>query len=333
MIRIEVQGQSDRGPRRIYRVAERRVSADAPLPELEAFVAARSRRKLSLWNAEHLRPGLPEPPGGSRQLVFRGEAELARRQRHLECRWTGEGYELIVAGVGRFAVAADGGRIILEPGTGSRRSAAVTETVLGPALILALALQDVWCLHAGAVELDGRAVAFLGVSGAGKSTLARELPEVAGPPRTSAFRPAADDVLPATLAGGEARVLPHFPQLKYGPGAQPGPAVAGSLPLAAIYLLDAPAAGAAASRHDVAVEPLHGFAAALALVRHTVSARLFSDELLSRHTDFCIRLAGSLPVRRLRYPRTWQSLPRVAETVRRLAGRPDPARSTHGRPT
>lgn len=322
MIRIELRPPAAPGPSRVYRLAERLVSVDGPLPELEAFTASCAGRR---WRGAGIEPPGGRREAGPRQLVFRGRAELGRRQRDIECRWAGAGYELNVAGVGRFAIAADGGRISLEGGACPRQGAELTETVLGPALILALALQGVWCLHASAVEIDGRAVAFLGISGAGKSTLGRALPEIS--PR---FRPVADDVLPLILAVGEARVLPHFPQLKYGSGEQPGAAVAGSLPLAAVYLLDAPEAGSADRRHavrrrGVAAEPLHGFAAALALVRHTVSARLFTAELLRRHTDLCARLTGLVPVRRLRYPRQRAILPQVEELLSRL--------TSNGRPT
>ena len=105
--------------------------------------------------------------------------------------------------------------------------------------------------------------------------------------------------------------LPRFPQLKYGPDRQPGAAMPPRLPLAAVYLLE-PSSDAAA---EVKAEPLTGCAAMLALVRHTMAARLFTAELLRRHTELCARLAGRVPVRRLIYPHEHEILARVEEVL------------------
>lgn len=311
MIGIKLTSSHQRPERRVYRLAEQLVSVDTPLPEIEAF---------EIRDPRGTRPAPavgPDPADGARQIVFRGPAELGRRWRHLECSWGSAGYEVDVEGVGRFGVARDGGWISLADAAQPEDSAGLAETVLGPMMIVALALRGVWCLHASAVELDGEAVAFVGESGAGKSTLARALPEL-----SPAFRCAADDVLPVTLEAGPPRVLPHFPQLKYGPDRQPGPGVPASLPLAAIYLLEPVAAAA-----EAAVEGLAGYAAALALVRHTVAARLFTADLLRRHVELCAGLASRVPVRRLLYPRRWATLPRIEELLRAPTGVTQPAAS------
>ena len=59
------------------------------------------------------------------------------------------------------------------------------------------------------------------------------------------------------------------------------------------------------------LEPLDGYAAVLALVRHTVAARLFTAELLRQHVDACARLAASADVVRLRYPHRHEALAQV----------------------
>lgn len=287
-----VRGQSLSTPG-VYDVARRRIAIAPPVPELELFAGGGEA-----WQ------GAGEPPASAGvQRVFAGEAPLGRFRPWIDCEWSDGGYDLEVAGAGRFAVARDGRRIDCDGRPEGAEGFA--EAVLGPALILALALRDVWCLHASAMAADGGVVAFVGESGAGKSTLARELPALGALP----YRRIADDVLPVALEAGRARVLPRFPQLKCPPDAQPGLAAPPSLPLAAVYVLGPEEA-------EVAAEPLGSGAAALALVRHTVAARLFTPELLARHMDFCAAVAGHVPVRRLRYPRTVETLPRIEGLLR-----------------
>ena len=286
------------GPR-FYRIAERRIRAAGEFRELQAFVAGKR------WH-----PCLPASGNGPRrahrQLLFRGEAELGGSLRAVECYWRSDGYHLMVTGLGRFGISPAGDEIAFDRGCETTEAGGVVETIVGPILILSLALQGVWCLHASAIQLGDRALVFMGPSGAGKSTLARELPELLPDGRC-----AADDVLPLDLATEEVRALPHFPQLKYRSDRQPGAGVSASLPIEAIYLIDSRPAAA-----EVASQRLTGVSAVLALVSHTHSTRLYTKELLRRHTGACVQLANRVPIRRLVYPHRDNVLPKVAELLR-----------------
>jgi len=185
----------------------------------------------------------------------------------------------------------------------------IEEALVGTALILALALRGVWCLHASAVAVDGQAVALLGESGYGKSTLAAYLASDPDLP----WRRAGDDVLPVAMTQAGLVALPHFPQLKLAPDAQPAAGLPQSLPLQAVYVLAGPAQGSG----GVAVEPLGTAEASLALVRHTVAARLFDRELLAQHLGFCAGASASLPLHRMFYPHRWDVLPQVREAIAR----------------
>jgi hypothetical protein len=55
--------------------------------------------------------------------------------------------------------------------------------------------------------------------------------------------------------------------------------------------------------------------AAVALIRHTVAARLFEPDLLRQHTAFCAEAAGNTPVRLLGYPRKFTWLPGIADRL------------------
>lgn len=291
---IAVRLRSGGGPLepRLYRLADEDLASDVPVPELAPFAVAAPPSELP--------PALlPELSG---RTVFDGEAALGGRTRHVTCRLGPTAYHLAVDGAGRFAIAPDG-RSIVHDGAGDDPPA-VVEAMLGPALCLTLALRGTFCLHASAVVVDGRAVAFLGASGAGKSTLAALLDA-----QVPGFRRLADDLLPVALAapaGPEA--LPRFPQRKLGAAAQPALGAPERLPLAALCLLEGP-------RPAVELAPLAGRDAALALLRHTVAARLFGPELLARHLELCAAAAARLPVRRLGYPWRPEAARQVGEAL------------------
>ena len=73
-----------------------------------------------------------------------------------------------IPAAGRFWTAADGSAIHQVSQVPGSDPAFLAEALLGPPLVLALALRNTWCLHASAVEYGGRVIAFLGESGAGK---------------------------------------------------------------------------------------------------------------------------------------------------------------------
>lgn len=300
MIHLEVDPPAARsrepGPPCLHRVAGVRVVTRRPLAELAAF-----REPGRPAPASPLAPS-EEPSSAVLRPVYRGEGWIGGRVRPVSCCAVAGGYRIELEGIGRFRVAAGGawgGVEALEAGVAP---AVAAEALVGPVLVLALALRGVWCLHASAVAEPeragaggGSAVAFLGPSGAGKSTLAERLSAASVP-----WRRLADDVLPWRPAAGGAVSLPRFPQLKLPPDRQPGAAIPAPVPLRAVYVLERPAGpGGGAS---LRIREISRRDAALALVRHTVGARLFDRELLARHLEACAGAAGRLRVRRLSYP-------------------------------
>ena len=82
----------------------------------------------------------------------------------------GDGLLFVATDAGRYRIA--GGReIIIEPNAGAP-DRNVRLFLLGSAFGALLHQRGLLPLHANAVEIDGKAVAFMGPSGAGKSTLA-----------------------------------------------------------------------------------------------------------------------------------------------------------------
>ncbi|MBN2117202.1 MAG: hypothetical protein JW730_11555 [Anaerolineales bacterium] len=181
------------------------------------------------------------------------------------------------------------------------------EILLGPALVLALALRGVWSLHASAARFAGNVFVFLGESGQGKSTLAAYLSA------SPNWRLVADDILPVKMDPDGVKVLPHFPQLKLPVDAQPGAGLPEHLPLHKLCVL-------MPARTD-AMPQLHlltNVSAAQSLLRHTAGTRLFTPELLGKHLSFCSLAAGQIPVYRLDYPHRKEMLPRVKELLEGL---------------
>jgi len=91
------------------------------------------------------------------------------------------------------------------------------EVVLGPGIMIALALRGTFTLHASACAVGDRVVLFVGDSGAGKSTLAAHLGRA-----EDGFTRLVDDVLPIELGTGRAPIARiDYPQLKLPPDEQP----------------------------------------------------------------------------------------------------------------
>jgi len=251
---------------------------------------------------------LPQPardlsPGGWR-LVYDGPGLVDGRIERIVSRIAPGGERRVEFADGEcYVIAADGSRLLRVrggPGPDARPARA-----LGAPLALSLALRGIYLLHASAVRSGACALACVAPSGGGKSTLARHA-AMHGLPRL------ADDILPVRL-DWQAEALPRFPQLKLAPEElypQEAPDV---LPLGGLVeIAHSPSAAA------ISIERLAPAAAAFALVRATVAARLFDEELLTRHFAACTRAAARLPVFRSVYPSGLERLGEVAAALRSL---------------
>ena len=115
--------------------------------------------------------------------------------------WPGEGSILV----------RRGSEIILEPTRGVEQSL-LRLSIEGPVLGVLLHQRGRLVLHASAVAINERAIAFLGASGWGKSTMAGAL-------HTIGHCLVSDDVLAIQVSENRPLVFPSFPQLKLWPDA------------------------------------------------------------------------------------------------------------------
>jgi hypothetical protein len=193
-----------------------------------------------------------------------------------------------------------------------------TSYLVGPVLGLLLRLRGVICLHASAVAIGGRSVAFVGSAGAGKSTTAAAFSKlgcavlsddiVALEERDNAFYVVAGHpqvcLWPesARVLYGSAEALPRFnpgwEKRRLGLGDQGTRFESRALPLGAIYLL-----ADRRSENAPCVEAVRPQAALLSLVAETYANKILDREMRAREFKLLSRLVTKVPVRRV-YPHT-----------------------------
>ena len=231
---------------------------------------------------------------------------VAGAQRQVETWSAPPGLLVRVAGGSDFYLSPDGREIRCsshEQGNGEL-SEIDRQILLGPVLVLALALRGTWSLHASAAIYDDKLVLFLGESGQGKSTLAAYLADEAG------WRLAADDILPVTISSGGVTAWPHFPQLKLPVQAQPGPGLPEQLSVSMVCVLK-----------EVGMNEMPGLElltvnqAVKEWLGHTAGTRMFSPDLLRKHLVFCSQAVEQGPIYRLTYPHCRETLPIVKELL------------------
>jgi hypothetical protein len=189
--------------------------------------------------------------------------------------------------------------------------------LLGPILGFILRLRGTVSLHASAISVDGRAIAFLGPAGAGKSTTAAGFAQLG-------FPVLSDDVLALTDMGGAVLVQPAYPHIRLWPSAVsilygspdnlprlvPGDSpwdkrylnLGGDdyefqenpLPLAAIYLLGE-REEAAAPRIELIPESV----GLMSLVTNTYANYLLDASMRAQEFGFLSRIMSSIPFRRV----------------------------------
>jgi hypothetical protein len=268
-----------------------------------------------------LRSELPLPSAPELKGTQSGEAVQIRfgqvPPRGGEPLWAEEeGRALVfqVPELARFKIA-NGREIVIDAADGaSERNLRVY--LLGSAMGALLHQRGLLPLHANAVEVDGRAVAFSGRSGAGKSTLAAWFAD-------KGHRILCDDVcaIDPGANGGPPLVLPGVPRLRLWEDAVEASgrsvvdyqrsfdgqdkfdvpagdkAAAGPLPLAACYMIARPEEGAAAQAPEPEPRRLAGVEAVEALVANTYRGR-FATVMgrTERHLSLCLAVSARAPV-------------------------------------
>lgn len=234
------------------------------------------------------------------------------------------GVYLAIPDVLQAMIGADGRTARCAPARGGDPRS-FEANVLNFVLTAALTLQGEEPLHATVVRLDHRAVGFLGDSGVGKSTLAAfllaegaelvtdDMLRIAydggeamawrGPPRLKLFDEQARLLLPA--AAREAAFNPMSGKLLVEAASSHDDRV----PLAALFWLDEAASA-------VAVRRVQGVEAIKRLLASTLHRDHRPRDRTERQLHALQRLARSVPLFVLAYPRRHELLPAVGDAVR-----------------
>ncbi len=207
-----------------------------------------------------------------------------------------------------------------------------TAYLLGPVLGLLLRLRGVTCLHASAIAIEDRSVAFVGAPGAGKSTTAAAFAR-------QGFGILSDDIVAlAETAGGfnvlagcpylrlwpesvkmfhdspEALppIIPHGEKRRFTLGNERAQFERRPLRLGAIYFLGE-------RRPDPApyVETLRAQAALLSLVADTYGNKILDRDLRAQEFGVLSRLVENVPIRRV-FPHNDSS--RIGDLCRVIRG-------------
>jgi len=230
-------------------------------------------------------------------------------------------YRLHLSGAGTFDLDARRGHVRCHLRSDAPADS-VEEMMRGPVCSFFLLEQGYEPLHAGAVLVGGRCLAFAGAPGAGKSSLIGYL-------ALQGARFFADDVLPLRFQRRSVRAWPGLAQIRLAPRSLralrwPGGVLsstrwkstlaarpaAGARPVARIYLLER-----AAARGAVRVEPLDPRAAFVALVSNTRNFAETARERMRNQLQVCGWLANRVPVRRLRFPSGFNRLADVRRAI------------------
>ncbi|MDJ0616026.1 MAG: serine kinase [Calothrix sp. MO_192.B10] len=195
--------------------------------------------------------------------------------------------------------------------------------LIGTIMGILLYQRGLLVLHASVVNIDGGAVAFLGVSGEGKSSTAAAF-------HTHGYDIITDDVAPVKFSQGSAAIAPGFPQIKLGqevatalgydfeslPLVHPSVDKRGyrpkqeflqtPLPIQRIYVLT--------SSPEFSIEPLQVQEAVVELSRHSRPATLFHAPD-AQHFFQCTTLANKCTLYRLKRPRNLAQLPDLIKIV------------------
>lgn len=201
--------------------------------------------------------------------------------------------------------------------------------LLGQALSFALIRHGLDPLHATVVTVGGRGAAFLGHSGYGKSSLAASflgaghrlltddllvltddrgtLSAHPGPPRLKLYPSSARRLLPNARGTRMMRSTPKLLFRLSAPHVAAGPASLG-----AMYVIVPPGDRPAAR---VTIRRLTGRQACLALIRNTFNASVLTPERLAQQFALSARLAATVPVKAIAYPRSFRALPSVRDAI------------------
>jgi len=283
------------------------ISINTDLTPKVEYAAARAQQRLAA--SPFLKTSLPD---GEPWMTFyrHGRDYLVRFNELVDFEISSTGTEIIIHAV---------------PGVSSHT---IEHLYQNQALPLALSLQKKLVLHGSAVEIGGRAVAFLAESGRGKSTLAASF-------SANGFRFLTDDGLLIDKMDEEYIIRPSHPSIRLWDDSREAIADSSSLaappidynakariladekfqfcaenrPLGHVYFLGD------GSSQDVSITDVSSQKAVIEMLRHCFLLGVDEREILTHNFQRLAELSRSPIFFRLDYPRRYDILDQVREVV------------------
>lgn len=302
MISIVRQSPSDFALPYTYRFAGQVVAFNEPVHSLAAFEFDAGKVLLSSSDFDSLL-GIEILNSNNSELCYQGLALFDQRMRAIDYWRVGNLAQIDIDGVPSCRLDLLNQCVVILNDLAFDVPFNL-ELITGPALILLLAEQSIFCLHAGAVSFPSLEeqvnIAFLADSGVGKSTLSQSFPPV--------WQQLCDDILPVQMAQSSVEIFNDFPQLKLHQACVEN-AELKSKHLNAIVCLSAYVS------ENIVIERMSAVQSVLAIIRHTVASRLFDNDLLVRHCEFAQSFCAAIPVFQVSYPRDYTQLPELRERI------------------
>jgi hypothetical protein len=318
-----------------YRLYGLIVETHLPLPGIDQVRRSSGRRRTAGLESDNARPfDVRLCPGeSSRFSNARERLQLPSTAKDwFECRRLTDGTTYMRwAGLFEFLVAPEG-RTIEYRRLRHATDESLATYLLGQVLSFSLLSFGYDPLHATAVVIGGKAVAFLGDCGYGKSTLGAAFVARGFPILT-------DDVLALRAQDGGWMAYPGPRRLKLFPsvahrvlarasGRRLNPdtsklvvrladreALSRAVPVGTLYALGDPAKRRGRHPAPVRIAPLDGPNAFLEVTRSAFNLLRVDRERLERHFTITSRLVREVPLKRLTYPRSLGSLGAVCDAV------------------
>jgi hypothetical protein len=252
-----------------------------------------------------------------------------------------QGFLLRYVGLADFTVNPRGSEIVLVHAEAVSSRDTLGHLLLDQALPMVLGLRGIPTLHASTVVTPRGVCGFLGPTGAGKSTLAASFSTAGYPalgddclaikedrgffaiPGYPGLRLWADSAESLSTAWSDAPMVAHYTRKRRilnAPAIKSFPARLKRL--AVIYCLAREASGNGGPS-EAAIEPLRPNEAFLQLLSASFMLDITDRSVLTRNLRFIERLLSAVPVRRLRIPDGFSSLPKVREAVLKDLGAVD----------
>jgi len=255
-----------------------------------------------------------------------------------------QGFLLRYVGLADFTVNPRGTEIVLAHAEAVSSRDTLGHLLLDQALPMVLGLRGIPTLHASTVVTPRGVCGFLGPTGAGKSTLAASFSAAGYPalgddclaikegrgffaiPAYPGLRLWTDSAESLSTAWSDAPVVAHYTRKRRilnAPAIKSFPARMKRL--AVIYCLAREASNGVPSA--VVIEPLRPNEAFLQVLSASFMLDITDRSVLTRNLRFIERLLNAVPVRRLRIPDGFSSLPKVREAILKDLGAADLAAS------